>query len=333
MRKKLGSLLLLTLLAFPGRLSAQSNAALAESLYQEGKRLMGEKKYSDACPKFAESQKLDAATGTLLNLAACYEEWGKYATAWAHFSDALVAAKRESQDFRVKYAQDHLSALEEKLTRLQVDVAPEAKLPGLEVKLDGSVLSSASFGVPSPVDPGTHVIEAAAPGKKSRRIELQANAPKSVVKALVPAFEDDPSATAKSSEHASDSSPPPGSSVAAPAAAASSSTPASPPEADQGGSGGAMRAVGFTIGGLGVVGVVAGTVFHFMAASENDKALRLCRGGAQGNECSSDAEATDHHTHVDAAKANQLISFVGWGVGGAALVTGIVLVAGSGSGH
>ena len=67
MRLTLAAPLLLALLGWPTSLLAQSsNAALAESLYQEGKRLMGEKKYAEACPKFAESQKLDPATGTFV---------------------------------------------------------------------------------------------------------------------------------------------------------------------------------------------------------------------------------------------------------------------------
>ncbi len=54
-----------------------SNTALAESLFREGKRLSSEKKFAEACPKFAESYRLDPGLGTLLNLATCHESEGQ----------------------------------------------------------------------------------------------------------------------------------------------------------------------------------------------------------------------------------------------------------------
>ena len=51
--------------------------AAAQSLFDEGRRLMGEAKYADACPKLAESQKLDPGVGTQFHLADCYEHLGQ----------------------------------------------------------------------------------------------------------------------------------------------------------------------------------------------------------------------------------------------------------------
>ncbi len=45
----------------------------AELLFQEGQQLIKDGKHAAACPKFEQSQKLDPAIGTLLNLAHCYE--------------------------------------------------------------------------------------------------------------------------------------------------------------------------------------------------------------------------------------------------------------------
>lgn len=144
-----------------------SNAALAESLFREGKRLSAERKFADACPKFAESYKLDPGLGTLLNLATCHESEGKPASAWAEFSEAAGRAKREGDTDRAQLAEDRMRALEPKLARVSIGLAAGASVPGLVIKFDSRELSSAALGVPIPVDPGKHVLEATAPGKQS----------------------------------------------------------------------------------------------------------------------------------------------------------------------
>src|SRR5258708_3181546 len=89
-----------------------SEGALAEMLYRQGRALIGEGKVSEACPKFAESYRLDAATGTLLNLALCHEIEGKLATAWLEFSRAVALARRDRRHDRVRFAQERLAVIE-----------------------------------------------------------------------------------------------------------------------------------------------------------------------------------------------------------------------------
>src|SRR5450432_3787567 len=103
-----------------------SNAALAESLFREGKRLSGEHKFAEPCPKVAESYRLDPGLGTLLNLATCHESEGKPASAWAEFSDASSQARREGDSDRGQLAEDHMKALEPKLAHVSVGLAPGA---------------------------------------------------------------------------------------------------------------------------------------------------------------------------------------------------------------
>lgn len=67
--------------------------------------LLQEEKAREACPKFAESQKLDPGTGTLLNLANCYEVAGQLASAWASYVEAENSAKRDHRPDRFEFAQ------------------------------------------------------------------------------------------------------------------------------------------------------------------------------------------------------------------------------------
>jgi hypothetical protein len=294
---------------------AQSNTALAESLYQEGKRLMNERKFDQACPKLLESHKLDPATGTLLNLAACYEGAGKYASAWAYYNDALGAAKRGNQEARVTYASEQLKKIEERLTRLQIELAPGASVPGLEVKLDGQTISSAALGFPSPVDPGKHVVEASAPGKKSVRVEVVANAPKTVVKTVVPVLEDETGAAPE---------------VAAPQP--DSASPATEPSTKSSGSG--LTTLGWVLGGVGVAAIGAGVVFNLSARSDVDRSDNACTQPPDGNTCRDRNDQIEYRDAVSAAETKSTISYVGLGLGSAALATGItLLIVGGGDDH
>ncbi len=85
-----------TLLLAPARASAESAAdqAKAEALFGEGRRLLAASRFAEACPKFVESQRLDPAIGTQLNLGDCYEKTGRTASAWAVFRDAAAEAQK-----------------------------------------------------------------------------------------------------------------------------------------------------------------------------------------------------------------------------------------------
>jgi hypothetical protein len=125
---------------------------------------MEQKRYPEACPKLAESQRLDPGGGTLLNLALCHEKEGKIATAHAEYNDALSGAIRDGRKDRQELARERIAAIEPRIPRVAVVVPQAADVEGLEVKLDGLVLRRAAWGVAAPVDPGLHRVEAQAPG-------------------------------------------------------------------------------------------------------------------------------------------------------------------------
>jgi hypothetical protein len=160
--------------------------SVAQALFDEGRRLLADGNVAAACAKFAESQRIEPAGGTLMNLAACHAREGKTATAWTEFNDALTQAKRDGRDDRVDEAKRQLAQLEPHLARLTVSV-DAAVAAGLTVRLDGTALGPASWGTAIPVDPGDHAVDANAPGRVPWSTHAHV-APESSVHVEVPAL-------------------------------------------------------------------------------------------------------------------------------------------------
>lgn len=188
MRRTLACGLLLAGLLAPTRAAAQSadpKVVAAQTLFDEGRALMTEKRFAEACKKLEASQKLDPGAGTLLNLASCYDLNGQTASAWITYKDAAVASGTRHPDW-VAEANEQAAVLEPKLSRLTITVV--APSPGLEVRRDGLVVDPSTFGVPLPVDPGAHTIEASAPGHASFTTKIDIGASKDAQSVTVPAL-------------------------------------------------------------------------------------------------------------------------------------------------
>ncbi len=140
----------------------------AESLDAEGKRLLEQHRYGEACAKFNESYRLSPGVGVLLRLGLCNERLGKTASAWQSFRDAAVIARASGDAAAENVATRRAVALEPRLSKLTVRLAPDTGPPGqVRVTRDGVTLSHEALGTPAPVDPGLHVIEATAPGSRT----------------------------------------------------------------------------------------------------------------------------------------------------------------------
>lgn len=174
--KRSGLLALLVLLLVARRAAADQtgDARLAQALFDEGRALMEQKRFAEACPKLKESQRLDPAGGTLLNLASCHASEGKVATALDEYREALTVATRDGRKDREQIARTNISTLEKDVPRVTV-LVPHP-LPGIEVKLDTTALAPAAWGVATPVDPGSHVVTAAAPGHATVSVHLEVKA-------------------------------------------------------------------------------------------------------------------------------------------------------------
>jgi hypothetical protein len=144
--------------------SAHANQkAAAESLFQEGKRLMDQGDHEKACPKFQASLKAEPSVGAMLNLARCHELVGKTASAWAEYEDAAGMAARTGQSEREEGARERAARLLPLLSKLTINVSDPPD--GLEVTRGTEVVPAGSYGAAIAVDPGTYTIEARAPGR------------------------------------------------------------------------------------------------------------------------------------------------------------------------
>jgi serine/threonine-protein kinase len=156
------------LLAGPPVLAdSAADKAAADALFDQGKQLMAAGKYAEACPKLEESQRLDPALGTQLNLADCYEHAGKSASAFGLFNAVARASEKRGDKDRAAEAGRRAGLLAPTLQKLAIVVPPATRIPGLEVRKDGELVGDGSWGSALPTDPGAHTIEASAPGHKA----------------------------------------------------------------------------------------------------------------------------------------------------------------------
>jgi hypothetical protein len=139
----------------------------ADALFEAGRRAMSEAHYDVACSDFAESQRIEAALGTLLNWAVCLEAQGKTASAWASYQAVLEHTRASADPDRERMARERLEVLEPVLCHLTI-LPPNPPPAGLEMKVDGhSVVAGPADGTSRAVDPGAHRIEASAQGYES----------------------------------------------------------------------------------------------------------------------------------------------------------------------
>jgi hypothetical protein len=136
--------------------------AAAEALFRDGRAAAQRGDWETACPKLRESQRLDPAAGTLLNLADCEEHRGKVATAWQLFRQVIDSLP--ANDERAPLASKRASALEKRLPHMTVQLAGPVP-PGVKVTRNEVELSEASLGSALPVDPGAYTVTVTAPGR------------------------------------------------------------------------------------------------------------------------------------------------------------------------
>ncbi len=290
------ALLALWCCASPAAAQTTEQRAAAQLLFDEARKLHAAGKKDEACQKFQQSLDLDRAVGTQLNLARCYEETGKLASAWIHYNEVAGAARAAGQAKRAAHARQQADKLKPKLSTLTIH-APAAD--DVVVKHNGAVVPTAALGTAVPVDAGSHTIAVTADGKEPWENTVEVAADAAAVVVDVPPLSDVPAAPAVAP-------PPPAPADSAPPATSGDAT------------------VAWVLGGvslaIGVGGVATGTALRLMALSKDEDSLAQCLP-SDPNRCSAEGAALR-----DDAKTLQTASTIAWAAGGAFTVTGVVLL-------
>jgi tetratricopeptide (TPR) repeat protein len=287
-------------------LSTPAFADKAEELFKQAKKLMAEKKYAEACPKFEKSYQLDPGIGGQLNVGKCYEEWGKLGKAYRAYTDALKKAE-EANDNRAEKIKKLVAQLEPQVPRLVIHIAPDADTAGLQVAIDGVSITIEDLANPQLVDPGPKQVEYAlgsgarktkiVPVERSGTSEITLDLPKTKAKPEKPNHSDH-------GDHGD--------------VAVQKPKPHDEPEVvDNTGHG--QRVAGIVIAGVGIAGMAVGSYLALSARSKyNDALSSHCMD--MTNAC--DAQGlTDTHDARSQANTATII----FAVGGAATVAGIVV--------
>jgi len=277
----------------------------AEELFRRAKALVAQNKHHDACPLLAESYRLDPGMGTLLNLALCHEQIGKTASAWGEFRavEQQARAATPPNETRARLAREHADKLQARLSRIRIVVPTAARAPGLVIKIDGEEKAEALWATGIAVDPGTRLIEASAPHKKTATTKVKID-DEGVAQSVALAPLDDAPDTAPSG----------------------SATRGSDLEGlEEYAANRARRTTGYVVGGFGLAILATGAAFGVAAVINNNEAKRC------GSPCYGDRPegmASDQATDRALVFANIANVTVPLGALGALVGTYLVLSAG-----
>lgn len=269
------------------------NRARAQQLFDSALADAQAGNFASACPKFLASQEVDPKTSTLLNLAACYEKNGQTASAWGAYREAEGLARKISRADWESTARTHAEALEPKLMRLTIQVPQPSRVPDLKVTRDGGHIAAGEWGVAIPIDPGEHVITATAPGYAPWETRIKMGDTISTV--AVPVLELLPAPPVETAM-----------------------VPERPPM-QPGSWWTPLHTAGVVVAGVGVIGLVTGSVLGLVAKGNYDDARARCLNGAAS--CPSSA-VSDSDSAYGMATGATVVFVVGAvaAAGGAALV-------------
>lgn len=247
----------LVTIALCAALSSTASADKTDKLFQKAKKLHADKKFADACPTYEQVDQMDPAVGSKLNVAKCYEDWGRLATAYAWYDQADKMATA-ANDERAPKIKELIEELDVNVPRMTLKIPEDADPDVIDtITLDGKPLPGGWLNTQQRIDPGPHVIEFVVNGQKKKKMAPVERGGESEISL------DIPKGTGKPRPKPDDKVKPP------------IVEPADP--------GKTRRYLGIGVGGAGVVAVGVAMVVTLSARSDYKAALtEHCMGSTSG---------------------------------------------------
>jgi tetratricopeptide (TPR) repeat protein len=271
--------------------------AAADALFREALAAAQSGNYAKAVEKFKASYELEPSPGALQGMALAEEKLGKLAAAHAHYRELVERSKAKQDKKRLKLAQERIAAIEPKLAKLTLTAAASPP-DGATLELDGTEFPLAALGSELPTDPGAHVIKGSAPDGASfeKKFTLSEGQKQFVTVAW--------QAAATSAAAKDPGEPPP--------TLPKETAPSDEPKGHKS----SLGTVGLIVAGAGVVITGAGAYFYLQSNKTFNDVNDRCPSGR----CDPALQ-----TDVDRGKRDETLGRIGLGLGGAAVVTGVVL--------
>jgi hypothetical protein len=275
---------------------------VADALLREGRTAAEAGNYEAACPKIADSYRLDPVPGTLFDLAGCEERQGHLAAAWIDYRKAADALP--PGDAHIAIAKEKVTALEKRLARLTIRLGAGTD-PATVVKRDGVEIGKSAIGVAIPIDPGKHsVVVGQGPRERRYEVVLAEGEAREVV--ALP-----PPATAAPDDRGFLQRPP-ATTFISPEAQAHQSFSGDP------GSSRDARTFGYVVGGIGVASLAVGVVTRVLALGKKSTIDQYCQNKVCFDRAGINA--------VTSAQDLQTASTVTLAVGVGGIATGALLI-------
>jgi tetratricopeptide (TPR) repeat protein len=169
-------LAILPLLLAARIVAAQSAGAQALVLFENGKKLMTQDSYAEACAMLEAALKLEPTTNTVAVLANCREKNNELASAKGLY-DRAVREMRNASDPKIiklrETMQQRSAKLDPRMSKLTIRVLKEGRPPGLEILRGDEHVDAAAWNLALPVDGGTYKISARAPDRREWTTTVQ----------------------------------------------------------------------------------------------------------------------------------------------------------------
>jgi hypothetical protein len=150
--------------------SSPDELAAARALFGEALRDEEKNHFAAALEKFQRVAAVKETPPVRYRIGTCYEGLGRRAQAFASYQATVRLGESEPQSSDVvQAARARMDALSKRVARLTLTLASDAP-PEAEVRIDGENVGALRDAVP--LEPGSHVVTASAPGRAPFRSEL-----------------------------------------------------------------------------------------------------------------------------------------------------------------